>query len=71
MDFEVFNQQTGERLGMVDVRYFTYWSGAERRGHLTANTREGSFQTDGTSTPSTQTNNISADFGVSVFTLHA
>ncbi len=71
MMFEVFNQQTGERLGLVDVRFFTYWEGLRREAHLTANTKEGSFQTDQTSTPSTYTDAFPPHFDTSIFTLHA
>ncbi len=53
MDFDVFNQLTGERLGLFTVRVFTYWEGIYSYAHLQASTQEGSFSIDPTSTPST------------------
>ena len=71
IDFDVFNQETEERLGRLTVRMFTYWpDGAiARMAYLTASTQEGSFQTDATATPE-------ASYGAAgpetptIFTLH-
>ncbi len=71
MDFDVFNQQTGDRLGLFTVRMFTHWDGLSRMARLQAGTREGSFQIDPTSTPETEGGGMYADFGTTIFTLHA
>ncbi len=53
IDFDVFNLETGERLGRLTVRMFTYYRHGElwRTAYLAASTQEGSFQTDATAAP--------------------